>query len=152
MIGRSLSAVDLAIAKERLWRQAREVAAWFEQVDVALTPTLAQPPVPVGSLQPQGLEARMQGVVAKLRLGGLIRRTPLMDEAVQRAFAFIPFTPLYNVTGQPAASLPLHWTPEGLPVGAQLAARFGEEALLFSLAAQLEQARPWAERRPAGFA
>ena len=68
----------------------------------------------------------------------------------ERLFRMIPFTPQFNVTGGPAASLPLHWTPDGLPVGIQLGADFGNEALLFRLAAQLEAARPWASRRPPG--
>jgi amidase len=61
---------------------------------------------------------------------------------------FIPFSPIWNMTGQPAASLPLHWTPEGLPVGVQAVARFGEETTLLSLAGQLEEARPWVQRVP----
>jgi amidase/6-aminohexanoate-cyclic-dimer hydrolase len=61
---------------------------------------------------------------------------------------FSPFTALYNVTGQPSMSAPLHWTPDGLPVGVMFSARFGDEATLFRLAAQLEKAKPWAGQRP----
>jgi len=60
----------------------------------------------------------------------------------------VAFTQMFNMSGQPAASLPLHWTPQGLPVGVQIAGRVGEEATLFALAAQFEQARPWFGRRP----
>ena len=67
-------------------------------------------------------------------------------------FPQIPFTPPFNVTGCPAASLPLHWTKDGLPVGVQIGAAFGDEATLFRLAAQLEAAAPWAGRIPPGVA
>ncbi|MGW1074586.1 amidase [Streptomyces sp. NPDC002537] len=94
--------------------------------DVLLTPTLAQPPLPVGALRNDAdPAAEFAGVVP-----------------------FTPFTPLYNATGQPAVSVPLHWTAAGLPIGVQLAGRYGDEATLISLSAQLESARPWAGRRP----
>ena len=67
-----------------------------------------------------------------------------------RAMEFVPFTPICNVTGQPAISVPLFWNAGGLPTGTHFVARYGEEATLFRLAAQLEAARPWAERRPPG--
>jgi Asp-tRNA(Asn)/Glu-tRNA(Gln) amidotransferase A subunit family amidase len=63
-------------------------------------------------------------------------------------FSFMPFSPLANVTGQPAMTVPLHWNADGLPIGSQLMARFGDEATLLRVAAQLEAARPWRERRP----
>jgi amidase/6-aminohexanoate-cyclic-dimer hydrolase len=62
--------------------------------------------------------------------------------------SFMPFTQLYNVTGQPSMSVPLHWTSDGLPVGVMFSARFGDEATLFRLAAQLEEARSWRTARP----
>jgi amidase len=70
----------------------------------------------------------------------------------RQVFAYCPFTPLFNTTGQPALSLPLHFTDANLPVGVQFVGRFGDEATLFRLAAQLEQAMPWHMRRPGVFA
>ena len=85
---------------------------------------MAQPPVPIGELATD-------------------------DPAVfARVTAYIPFTPLFNATGQPAISLPLHWSKGGLPVGVQFAGRFGDEGVLYRLAGQLERARPWRDRRP----
>ncbi len=110
-----------------LQRIAREVARFMQKYDVWLTPTLAEPPPPLGSFD----------APPDNPLG------PLM-----RAAAYAPFTPIQNVTGQPAMSVPLFWNDAGLPVGAHFVGRYGDEATLFRLAAQLEQARPWIERKP----
>jgi amidase len=111
---------------------SRTVAAWFEQgFDLLLTPTLAEPPLALGTLDDSGPD-------------------PLA--AFQRAIPSGAFTALFNATGQPAASLPLHWSADGLPIGVQLVAAFGREDLLIGVAAQLERARPWAARIPAVFA
>jgi amidase len=72
-----------------------------------------------------------------------------LDEIGGEKIAYTPNTQLFNQTGQPAMSVPLFWNQEGLPIGVQIAGRFGEEALLLRLASQLEEARPWANRKPA---
>jgi amidase len=69
-------------------------------------------------------------------------------EWTRQVFGYVPFTPLFNSTGQPAISLPLHWSAGGLPIGVQIAGRFGDETTLLQLAAQLEEARPWKDKRP----
>ncbi|MCX6000595.1 MAG: amidase family protein, partial [Chloroflexi bacterium] len=71
-----------------------------------------------------------------------------IDALAGQVFAFMPFTPLFNTTGQPAMSVPLHWNDAGLPIGMQFAGRFGDEATLFRLAGQLEKAKPWIGRVP----
>jgi Asp-tRNA(Asn)/Glu-tRNA(Gln) amidotransferase A subunit family amidase len=104
------------------------LAKFQQNYDVILSPTLAKPPVALGllSLSPEN-----------------------MQQWGKEITEFGPYTALYNVTGQPSMSVPLHWTEDGLPVGVMFSARFGDEATLFRLAAQLEKARPWAGRRPA---
>jgi amidase len=126
-MGRRHSASDYLLALQTLQKVSRDVARLFLDHDVWLTPTLAEPPVPLGTFDsPPG--------------------DPL--HGLSRSASFVPFTPICNITGQPAMSVPLFWNGEGLPVGVHFVGRFGDEATLFRLAAQLEEARPWAGRRP----
>jgi amidase len=119
------TSTDLAVAVIELQAHARGVVRFWEEVDVVVTPTLALPPVPVGWAAAESDPRAQFG----------------------RNIYFTPFTPLVNVTGQPAVSLPLSES-EGLPIGVQLIGPPAGEALLLRLAAQLEEAQPWAERRP----
>ena len=148
MIGRRLSAVDVILAKARMQAVGREVTAFLAGRDVILTPTLAAPPVPHGALAARGPEAALQKIVAVLGLSPLLGIPGITDAPVDRVFNFTPYTPLANATGQPSMSVPLHWNRDGLPIGSLFTGRFGDEATLFRLAAQLESARPWAQRRP----
>jgi amidase len=149
LLGRQRSAVEAARARERLEAIARKTMTFFERHDLLLSPTLALPPPALGALKPRGLEAFGQELLLGLHLGFLLRIPGVIDASVRRVFSFIPFSPLANVTGQPAMNVPLHWNAAGLPIGSQLVARFGDEATLFRVAAQLEAARPWRDRRPA---
>lgn len=151
LLGRSWSATDYALAVRHLQQWSRGVGAFFEGYDVLLTPTLSTPPVPIGALKPTAAEAIALASIARLGAGWLMRASGLVRTLADKTFEFIPYTPLFNVTGQPAVSLPLHWSAEGLPVGMQFAARWGDEATLFRLSAQLEKARPWIGRTPRGF-
>ena len=126
---RKLSAAEFIVTLHGLHRESRRIAAFFERHDLWLTPTLAQPPLALGHFDIESGD---------------------VDRWVARLVAFVPFTYPFNVTGQPAASVPLHWSPDGLPIGCQFVARYGDEALLFRIAAQLERARPWFDRRPSG--
>jgi amidase len=116
--------LEAVVAMHRL---ARQYQRFFVDHDLLLTPTLAEPPPPLGSFDAQPGDP----------LAGM-----------KRAGRFTPFTPIANLTGQPAMSLPLHWNDAGLPIGVQVIGRFGDEATLLRLAAQLEAARPWMARRP----
>ncbi|MFO7165604.1 MAG: amidase family protein, partial [Mycolicibacterium hassiacum] len=77
---------------------------------------------------------------------GVLRFTRIADDMIDKNLAWVPYTQLANITGRPAISLPLHWTDDGLPLGVQFVAPLGGESLLIRLAAQLEQAMPWADR------
>ncbi len=118
-----------AVGKIHLY--GREFARFFEGFDVLLTATLAEPPAKVG------------------RFAHTVDDFVDYRNGPNGVFAYSPFTATYNATGQPAASLPLHWTEDGLPVGVQIATRFGEDETLMSLCAEIEQASPWFDRRPA---
>jgi amidase len=115
-------------AVEAQHRYQRSVAAWWEDGhDLLVTPTIAGPPPRVGEMRPDPAK-------------------PL--DAFMRSGALLPFTLPFNVTGQPAISLPLHMNGAGLPIGVQLVAAFGREDVLIRVAAQLEQAVNWSARRP----
>jgi amidase len=145
--GRVLSAEDLVDAERVMHVTARSIAAFFDEHDLLVTPTMAHPPLPLGALALRPAERLGLRAVARLRSRRLLER--VFDEVGARSFEATGNTMLFNQTGQPALSVPLHWTAGGLPVGVQLVARFGDEATLLRVAAELEQARPWATRAPA---
>ena len=124
-IGRSLEVVTYLQSRAWLGTWARKMAGWWTEHDLLVTPTVGAPPPELGWFTAGGAESEGPRVVS-----------------------FIPYTAQFNMTGQPAISLPLHWTSSGLPVGVQLVAAYGREDLLVRVAAQLEQAAPWAGRRP----
>ena len=124
--GRSVSAPTFDMADRKIKRASRQLVAFFDDYDVLVTPTVAGPPPIIGSY-----------------------RDP--DDPIAEflnAASLVPFTPPWNTTGQPAVSLPMHWDEQGLPVGVQIVGRPADEATLIRLSAQLEEAQPWAERRP----
>ena len=130
--GKNVSAVDLMGILAFQQGSARAVAEWWESgFDLLLTPTLGEPPPPLGQFDPNPDDPT----------------APL-----QRAVPTGGYTAVWNATGQPAISLPLHWNDDGLPVGIQLVAPYGREDVLLRVAAQLEEASPWADRTPAVFA
>jgi amidase len=127
-LAEGLSAADYLESVAFLQTMGRMIVSMWSDLDVLVTPTLAQPPIEVGSLAPQAGEPAMA--------------------MLEKAAEWVPFTPVWNATGQPAISLPLHHSGDGLPIGVQFVGAPAGEEILLSLAAQLEQARPWAERRP----
>ncbi|MEP6504275.1 MAG: amidase family protein, partial [Betaproteobacteria bacterium] len=131
---------------------ARALARFHARYDLLLTPTLALPPVRHGQGDPPLAQQRALDVLDRTGiLGWLARRGWLESTIAQLAtdsLQYVPFTQLANLTGTPAMSVPLHWTADGLPLGVQFVAPFGQEDVLLQLAAQLEQARPWFGRLP----
>ena len=127
-MGRAVTAEAYIEAVEALRAWSRRVVRWWEPdgggFDLLLTPTMARPPAPLGEIRGDDPD------------GALVMATP-----------YAAFTVPFNVTGQPAMSVPLWWK-DGLPIGVQLVAAPGREDLLFRVAAQLENARPWIDRRP----
>jgi amidase len=121
------SAQEYSLAQRNIQRESRVLVSFFDNYDVLVTPTVAIPPPKVGEYFVPG--------------------EPLAE--FMSAGNFVPFTPPWNTTGQPAVSVPLHWDEHGLPVGVQIVGRPADEATLIRLSAQLEEAKPWADRRPA---
>lgn len=144
--GRVLSAVEVAGAMREVHRAARALALFHERYDLLLTPTLAQPPVELGTLGARAHERAALRVFAAVPNRLMLEQ--LFQQLSERSYEATGFTMLFNETGQPAASVPLHWTPDGLPVGVQLVGRFADEATILRVAAQLEEARPWKDRVP----
>jgi amidase len=148
LLGRQCRAPELSKSLNLAQLTARQIGEFFRKYDVLLTPTLAMPPVATGALQPKGVRAAAMKLLGSLNAGGLINMLSGIDVSAQHVFGFMPYTPLFNVTGQPAMSVPLYWNDEGLPIGMQFVGRYGDEATLFRLASQLEKAIPWSERIP----
>jgi amidase len=126
-LGNKATANDFTSAMSTLQAATRMGIAATAEYDALLTPTVALPPVPVGYFRETGDPA----------------------QEFERMTQFTPWTAVFNMTGQPAVNVPLHWSPDGLPIGVMLVGRPADEATLISLSAQLEEARPWRERHPA---
>lgn len=127
-LGRTVTATQYLTAVDLIHRFNRQMASWWDEgYDLLITPTIPEPPPPIGELIPDATE-------------------PL--KGFMRSALLIPFTIPFNITGQPAISLPLCQTDDGLPIGIQMVAAFGREDLLFRIASQLEKAMPWNNRKP----
>lgn len=124
---KGITGEQLARARDTLATTAQAIARLQEKYDILLSPTMASPPVKLGAMSLNQAQADFEKV----------------------AINASAFTMLYNATGQPAMSVPLHWSADGLPVGVMFAARYGDETTLFELAGQLEKAAPWFDRIPA---
>ena len=126
--GKKISAIDYEMTRFMMHRVARSVNKVFEPIDIWISATLASPPVPVGTFAQS-------------------EEDPMLP--MRKGAEFAPMTALFNISGQPAASVPVHWNAANLPIGVQLVSKFGDEASIFQLAAQLEELVRWEQKRPA---
>lgn len=149
-VGRSVSAVELLKCEARWHEHNRALARYHAEYDLWLSPTLSAPPPTLGSMDTPWALDLLSGMVSRMGLAGQLRHSQAFQSTVLNNLAWTPYTQMANLTGRPAMSVPLHWTPEGLPLGVQFVGPLDGEAMLLQLAAQLEQARPWAQRRPPG--
>lgn len=149
LVGRTMNAGEYVLAKRQWHIFGRIMAAFLKDHDLFLTSTMAYSPLRIGELAPKAAGLMAMKVVNTLGLGSLLKTIGVIDKLSMENLSKIPFSQLANLTGQPAMSVPLHWTEDGLPCGVQFIARYGDEGMLFRLAAQLEKALPWFNKRPA---
>jgi amidase len=145
-IGDHIKPSDFTWARNVLEKASQSMQQFFKDYDVLITPTMPSAPPLIGALKPDFLEQGVLELLIHAPLPLLLQKA--MEHAATKHFALYPFTPIFNVSGQPAMSVPLYVDSKGLPIGIQFAARFGEEVTLLQLAKQLEEVNPWFERKP----
>ncbi len=158
--GRALSAADFVTSKRKWNHLARTMGAFHQRYDLYLCPVWAQAPAPHGAFDPEPLDALSMRFVNATGLHRLGLKTGIIEKVAYKSLEKLPFTQLANLTGQPAMSVPLYWSSQHndsstsnveLPMGSQFIAPINGEKTLFSLAAQLEKAQPWFNRRPTNY-
>lgn len=147
-LAEGFSAADAAYQKRRWNVLSRNMGQLHETYDLFLTPTIPRPPIQIGTFQNKDSEKRLIKLVDAV--GGLkyLKGSKIVNELAERSLSYISFLVITNMTGQPSMSVPLHWSADGLPIGVMFAAKLGDEATLFRLAGQLEQEKPWFDKRP----
>jgi amidase len=151
LFGTILKASDYVRALRYMQSRSREIGRFFENYDVLLTPVLNQPPVKIGALKPSASEQTQLKIIARTGTTWILEAMGIIKPIAAQTFEFVPWTPVFNVTGQPAMSVPLYWNDAGLPIGMHFVGKWGDEATLFRLAGQLEKARPWFDKGPVGY-
>lgn len=148
LLGKSFSAAYFVGAMRQWDLAARAMGRFFQEYDIYMCPTIAVPPPEVGEMDPGKLERTVMKVINHLRAGGLLKVSGMVDQMAERSLSKMPFTQLANLCGLPAMSVPLYWNAHNLPIGVQFVAPFGHESTLFRLAGQMEEVRPWFDKRP----
>jgi len=149
LVGEAMSAGEFTEIRRGWNHMARKMGEFHQQYDVFLTPTIATPPMKIDEFLPGKIEQAGMAIVNRLGFGRVAKASGLIDANARKNLEKLPFTQLFNLTGQPAMSVPLYWTKQGLPLGSQFVAANGNESLLLLLAVQLELAQPWFDKRPA---
>lgn len=146
--GRAMRAPEYVAGYLRWSEYSRQLGEFHQKYDLQLTPTMALPPARVGQIVTPHWQQVAMKVLMTLRLTRVVLKSGMIEQMVRDNLKWVPFTQLGNLTGTPAMSVPLHWTADGLPLGVHFVAPHEGEGTLFRLAAQLEKAQPWFDRRP----
>lgn len=147
-LGKSYSAHDYAIQRQKVNEVGRIMAAYHQQYDFLLTPTLGMKPFKRGFLSSSKAEDAALRVLHQLGISSILRHTKQVEKIASRTFNWIPCAPISNVTGQPSMTVPLHWSADNLPVGMMFTGKQNDEGMMFRLAAQLEKENPWFDKVP----
>jgi amidase len=145
-LGRAAGVGALFAALDHINEHIHALEDFHARYDLFLTPTLAKPPLEIGSIATAAPLQAASRVIAKVRAGKLLNATGILEQPIADNLGWVPYTQLANLTGRPAISVPLHWTPGGLPLGVQFVGPLASDGLLLRLAAQLEEAQPWFQR------
>ena len=145
-LGRATHSVDYVDAVQKRHEHTRRLTTYFESYDLLMTPSLATPPPKIGEFDLPVALQHGADLLIRTRTAWILRFTKIVDDMVDKNLGWVPYTQLANITGRPAITLPTHWTASGMPLGVQFVAPLEGESLLIRLAAQLEQALPWADR------
>ncbi|MFS0862536.1 amidase [Fredinandcohnia sp. 179-A 10B2 NHS] len=147
LLGNSVSASEFVLSLQEWDIAAIAMEKFHETYDLYVTPTTAAPPSAIGELALKTSEERLIGLVSRLGLGGMLKKSGMVEQLVEKSLSRTPFTQLANLTGQPAISVPMGMTSNGLPCGVQFMAARGREDLLFRVAGTLEQTEQWVDVR-----
>lgn len=142
-LGKTFTAGEFALSHLKWNETGRKVGEFHQEYDLLLTPTLGTKPFKIGALQTSKAEDTALRVMNSLGISQMVKYTGLIEKTATKIFGWIPYAPLANLTGQPSATIPMWWSSDNLPVGVMFTAPMNDEATIFRLAAQLEQAEPW---------
>ncbi|MGK2878482.1 MAG: amidase [Solirubrobacterales bacterium] len=148
-LGRTNGVVAAAKAMSHNIDYVRAVEKFYESYDYFLTPTVSRKPVKIGELDMSPALQKGARFIHAARGGKLLLKSGIMEELIADNLGWVPYTQMANLTGRPAITVPVFWTDDEMPLGVQFNGSLGSDGALLQLAAQLEAARPWAQRHPA---